>query len=82
MAFSCSPLNSLLKNVQHFYQRLQFSRDRMQTVKTIQNHKQHFNEYCHIQVIMGPDGFCQTWHILVDPKRYRNTSEPSRPYPD
>jgi len=31
---------------------------------------------------MGPDGFCQTWHILVDPKSYGNMSEPSRPYPD
>ena len=55
MAFSCSSLNSLLKNVQHFYQRLQLSRDMMQTVKTIQNHKQHFNQYFHNDnVLAGP----------------------------
>ena len=53
MAFSCSSLNSLLKNVQHFYKRIHLSRDMMQTVKTIQNQKKHFNEYFQIQVIMG-----------------------------
>ena len=31
----------------------------MKTVKTIQNHEQHLNEYFHIQVVMGPDGFCK-----------------------
>ena len=59
MVFSCSPLNALLKNVQHFYQRLQLSRDMRQTVRTTQNPMQHFNGYFHTQVIMGPDWFCQ-----------------------
>ena len=72
---------SWLKNVQHFYQRLQLSRAMLQTVKTIQNHKQHFNEYFHIQVLMGfvkPGIFwwilkgietCQSFsdHIRIDP---------------
>ena len=44
MNFLCSSLNSLLKNVQYFYQRLQLSRDMMKTVTT-QNQLQHFKDF-------------------------------------
>ena len=45
MAFLCSSLNSLLKNVQYFYQRLQLSRDMMQTVTTTHNQMAHLKEF-------------------------------------